>query len=42
MAPPPGSHVLYRSSVGLQSVIVVFPDRTCLHEKILFKTIRSI
>ena len=46
--PHPGSHVLYRPSVGLQSVIVVFPDHTCLlfyngkHEKMLSETIKSI
>ena len=51
MAPPPGSHVLhvYRPWAGLQSVIVAFPDHTCLffyyngkHENILSKTIKSI
>ena len=48
IVPPPGSHVLHRPWVGLQSVIVVFPDHTHLlfyngiNEKILSETIRYI
>ena len=30
IVPPPGLHVLHRPCVGLQSVIVVFPDHTHL------------
>ena len=30
IVPPLGSHVLHRPWVGLQSVIVVFPDHTHL------------
>ena len=30
IVPPPGSHVLHTPWVGLQSVIVVFPDHTHL------------
>ena len=43
--PPLGSHFLHRLLVGLQSVIVVFPDQTQLlfengkHDKILSETI---
>ena len=43
--PPIGSHVVHRPWVGLQSVIVVFPDHTHLfflngkNEKILSETI---
>ena len=46
--PPPGSHVLHRPGVGLQSVIMVLPDHTHLlfyngiHEKILSETIKYI
>ena len=48
IVPPTGSHVLHRPWVGLQNVIVVFPDHTHLlfyngiHEKILSETIKSI
>ena len=48
MAQPLGSHVLYRPWVGMQSVIVVFPDHTHLffyngkYEKILSEAIKSI
>ena len=49
IVPPLGSHVLHRPWVGLQSVIVVFPDHTHLlfflnwkHEKILSETIRAL
>ena len=48
IVPPPGSHVLHRPRVGLQSVNVVFSDHTHLlfyngiHEKILSETIKSI
>ena len=44
----PGSHVLHRPWVGLQSVIVVFPDHSHLlfyngiHEKILSETMKAI
>ena len=48
IVPPLSSHVLHRLWVGLQSVIVVFPDHTHLlffkmgngkHEKILSEAI---
>ena len=44
----PGLNVLHRPWVGLQSVIVFFPDHTHLlfhngiHEKILSETMKSI
>ena len=48
MPPTPGSRVLYRPWAGLQSVIVVSPDHTCLlfyngkHKNMLSETIKSI
>ena len=49
IVPPPGSHVLHRPWVGLQSVIVAFLDHTHLlffivgyMQKILSETIKSI